>query len=56
MADEAPFVLVERPRPHVAVVTMHRPDRLNAMSIELVASSTPRSGTWPRTTTRGWWS
>ena len=37
MADEPPFVLVEHPRPHVAVVQMHRPDRLNAMSIELVA-------------------
>ena len=36
MADEGPFVLVERPRPHVAVVAMHRPERLNAMSIELV--------------------
>ena len=36
MADEPPFVLVEHPRPHVAVVQMHRPDRLNAMSIELV--------------------
>jgi enoyl-CoA hydratase len=37
MADAPPLVLVERPRPHVAVVTMHRPDRLNAMSIELVS-------------------
>ncbi len=37
MADAPPFVLVERPRPHVAVVRMHRPDRLNAMSIELVS-------------------
>jgi enoyl-CoA hydratase len=36
MADEPPYVLVDRPRPHVATVTMHRPDRLNAMSIELV--------------------
>lgn len=34
--DEPPFVVVDRPRPHVAVVTMHRPARLNAMSIELV--------------------
>jgi enoyl-CoA hydratase len=30
------LVLVEHPRPEVAVVTMNRPDRLNAMSIELV--------------------
>lgn len=29
-------VLVDRPVPHVAVVTLNRPDRLNAMSIELV--------------------
>jgi enoyl-CoA hydratase len=36
MPDASPFVLVEQPRPHVAVVRMHRPDRLNAMSIELV--------------------
>ncbi len=36
MADEPPYVLVERPRPHVGVVTIHRPDRRNAMSIELV--------------------
>src|SRR5438128_1477192 len=31
------LVLVERPQPHTTVVTMHRPDRLNAMSIELVS-------------------
>ncbi len=36
MPDISPFVLVDHPRPHVAVVHMHRPDRLNAMSIELV--------------------
>ena len=29
-------VLVDRPRPEVAVVTMHRPDRLNAMNADLV--------------------
>jgi enoyl-CoA hydratase len=28
-------VVTERPRPHVAVVQLHRPERLNAMSIEL---------------------
>lgn len=38
MADTSPFVLVDRPRPHVAVVRMHRPDRLNALSIELVSA------------------
>ena len=37
MTDSSPFVLVDHPRPHVAVVRMHRPDRLNAMSIELVS-------------------
>ena len=37
MGDVSPFVLVERARPHVVVVRMHRPDRLNAMSIELVS-------------------
>ena len=36
MPDGPPYVLVDHPRPHVAVVTMHRPDRLNAMSIDLV--------------------
>jgi enoyl-CoA hydratase len=30
------LVLVDHPRPEVAVVTMNRPERLNAMSIELV--------------------
>src|SRR3954466_2759343 len=30
------LVLVEHPRPEIAVLTMNRPDRLNAMSIELV--------------------
>ena len=29
-------VLVDKPEPHVTVVTLNRPDRLNAMSIELV--------------------
>ena len=31
------LVLVDRPRPHVTVVTLNRPDRLNAMSIELMS-------------------
>ena len=30
------LVLVDRPIPHVAVITLNRPDRLNAMSIDLV--------------------
>ena len=37
MADTSPYVLVERPRPHVAVVRLNRPDRLNAQSSELVS-------------------
>jgi len=31
-----PLVLVDKPQPHTTVITMNRPDRLNAMSIELV--------------------
>lgn len=31
-----PLVLVEKPQPHTSVITLNRPDRLNAMSIELV--------------------
>ena len=30
------LVLVEKPQPHTSVVTLNRPERLNAMSIELV--------------------
>jgi enoyl-CoA hydratase len=30
------LVVVEKPQPHTSVVTLNRPDRLNAMSIELV--------------------
>lgn len=32
----APLVRVEHPRPHVAVITMDRPERMNAMSFDLV--------------------
>ncbi len=30
------YVIVEKPRPHVSVVTMNRPERLNAMSFDTV--------------------
>ena len=30
------FVKVDKPRPHVSVITLNRPDRLNSMSFELV--------------------
>lgn len=30
------LVFVEKPQPHTSVITLNRPDRLNAMSIELV--------------------
>lgn len=30
------LVLVESPRPHVSVITLHKPDRLNSMSFTLV--------------------
>lgn len=36
MAGDPPLVLVERPRPDVAVVTLNRPDRLNALSFAVV--------------------
>ena len=36
MAAVEPLVLVDRPRPEVAVVTLNRPDRLNALSFALV--------------------
>jgi enoyl-CoA hydratase len=31
-----PFVTVDKPRPHVSVVTLNRPERMNALSFELV--------------------
>jgi enoyl-CoA hydratase len=35
-AGGEPLVLVDKPQPRTTVVTLHRPDRLNAMSIDLV--------------------
>src|SRR5436190_15947957 len=34
--DAEPLVLIDKPQPHTSVITLNRPDRLNAMSIELV--------------------
>lgn len=34
--SEDDLILVDHPQPHTTVVTLNRPDRLNAMSIELV--------------------
>jgi enoyl-CoA hydratase len=31
-----PYVLVEQPRPHVSLVTLNRPERMNAMSFDTV--------------------
>jgi enoyl-CoA hydratase len=31
-----PFVLVDKPRPHVSVITLNRPERMNAMSFDTV--------------------
>ncbi len=36
MTDATPLVRVEKPQPRTSVITLNRPDRLNAMSIELV--------------------
>ena len=31
-----PYVLVEKPRPHVSVIVLNRPERMNAMSFDTV--------------------
>ena len=36
MSDPSELVLVDHPQPHTTVLTLNRPDRLNAMSIDLV--------------------
>jgi len=36
MADETQFVTIERPRPHVALVTLNRPERMNAMAFDVM--------------------
>src|SRR3989442_3052409 len=30
------FVLIDRPRPHVALVTLNRPERMNAMAFDVM--------------------
>jgi enoyl-CoA hydratase len=40
--SDADLVLVDHPRPHVSRVTLNRPDRLNAMSIDLVIALSAR--------------
>lgn len=34
--DQSPLVRIEHPRPHTAVVTMARPERMNSMAFELM--------------------
>src|ERR1700751_2580254 len=31
-----PFILVAKPRPHVTLVTLNRPERMNAMSFDVM--------------------
>jgi enoyl-CoA hydratase len=31
-----PFLLVAKPRPHVTLVTLNRPERMNAMSFDVI--------------------
>src|SRR6266536_839165 len=31
-----PFVLIEKPRPHVALVTLNRPERMNSMAFDVM--------------------
>ncbi len=36
VSEQTPLVLVERPRPHVALVTLNRPDRMNSMAFDVM--------------------
>ncbi|MDA2890929.1 enoyl-CoA hydratase [Mycolicibacterium sp. BiH015] len=36
MTEATGFVLVERPRPHVALVTLNRPERMNSMAFDVM--------------------
>lgn len=31
-----PFVLVDKPRPHVTLITLNRPERMNAMAFDVM--------------------
>ena len=45
-----PYVLVDRPVPEVAVVTLNRPERMNAMAFDVMVPSAPPSTSSARTT------
>ncbi|MGD9621326.1 MAG: enoyl-CoA hydratase [Mycolicibacterium sp.] len=36
LQDRSQFVLVDRPRPHVALVTLNRPERMNSMAFDVM--------------------
>ena len=36
VTDQNSFVLVDRPRPHVALVTLNRPERMNSMAFDVM--------------------
>ena len=50
------FVRTEMVRPHVTVVTLDNPSRLNSLSFALVEDLYGPWPPWPRTTTAGSWS
>ena len=31
-----PYVLVDKPRPHVTLITLNRPERMNAMAFDVM--------------------
>ena len=36
VTEQTNFVLVDRPRPHVALVTLNRPERMNSMAFDVM--------------------
>jgi len=36
VSEQNALVLVEHPRPHVALVTLNRPDRMNSMAFDVM--------------------